>query len=85
MIHATNILALFQKLGLWEIIIILAAILLLFGGKRLPGLARSLARGIKSFKKEMKGAGDEFKNAMDMEDDPAPKSPDTSKDNSSDS
>ena len=38
-----------------EIIIILVVVLLLFGGKKLPELARGLARGLRTFKDEMKG------------------------------
>jgi len=66
--HAT-MLALFGRIGGWEILIILVAILLLFGGKRLPELARGLAKGIKSFKKEMKSVSSEVKDAMSTDDD----------------
>ncbi|MFT4551457.1 MAG: sec-independent protein translocase protein TatA [Chlamydiales bacterium] len=38
-------------LGAWEIIVILFVVLLLFGGKKLPELARSLGEGIREFKK----------------------------------
>ncbi|PJD95143.1 MAG: twin-arginine translocase TatA/TatE family subunit [Parachlamydia sp.] len=37
--------------GTGEIIVIFCVILLLFGGKRLPELARSLGKGIREFKK----------------------------------
>jgi len=37
--------------GATEILIIVFIVLLLFGGKRLPGLARSLASSIRSFRK----------------------------------
>lgn len=37
--------------GAIEIIIIVLIVLLLFGGKRLPGLAKSLADSIRSFRK----------------------------------
>lgn len=73
---ATNMLALFGRVGWMEILIILIAVLLLFGGKRLPELARGLARGIKSFRKEMKSVGDEMKDAMSTDDD----TPDSSED-----
>jgi len=42
-------------LGYGEVLIIFAIILLLFGGKRLPELARSLGKGIKEFKSAMTG------------------------------
>ncbi len=41
-------------LGTPEIIGILALLLLLFGAKRLPELARSLGQGIKEFRKSVK-------------------------------
>ncbi|MDP7163401.1 MAG: twin-arginine translocase TatA/TatE family subunit [Phycisphaerae bacterium] len=41
--------------GHWEIIIIVLAVLLLFGGKKLPELARGLGRGLRNFKEEIRG------------------------------
>lgn len=38
-------------IGGWEIILILAVIVLLFGAKKLPELAKGLGQGIKEFKK----------------------------------
>ena len=37
--------------GFWEILIIVFVLLLLFGGKRLPQLAKSVGESIKNFKK----------------------------------
>ncbi len=37
-------------LGVWELVIILAVLLLLFGAKRLPEMGRSLGRGMREFK-----------------------------------
>ena len=42
------------NLGIPEIAIIGAVILFLFGGKKLPDIARNLGKGIKEFKKEVK-------------------------------
>lgn len=42
-----------------EWIVILLIILLLFGAKRLPEIAKSLGKGIKEFKKAIKGEDDE--------------------------
>ena len=42
-------------IGTKEIIIVLAVALLIFGGKKLPELARGLARGLRTFKDEMMG------------------------------
>jgi len=46
---------LFGRPGLGEIILILLAILLLFGGSKLPQLGKGLGEGIRNFKKGLKG------------------------------
>ena len=45
--------------GPWQWIIIGLAILLLFGGKKLPELMKGLGGGIKEFKKATKEEGEE--------------------------
>lgn len=40
-----------QNMGPGQIILILAIVLLLFGGKKLPGLARSVGQSLNEFKK----------------------------------
>ena len=42
-------------LGAWEIVAIIAVVLLLFGGKKIPELMRGLGRGIKEFKEGKDG------------------------------
>ena len=42
------------RLGPTEIILILAIVLLLFGGKKIPELMRGIGKGVKSFKDGMK-------------------------------
>jgi sec-independent protein translocase protein TatA len=37
-------------LGGWEIVLILAVVLLLFGARKLPELAKGLGQGIREFK-----------------------------------
>jgi sec-independent protein translocase protein TatA len=39
-----------SKLGMGEWVLIIAVILLLFGGKKIPELMRGLGRGMKEFK-----------------------------------
>lgn len=51
----------------WEWIIIFLAILLLFGGKKIPELMRGLGKGVHSFRKGMQDAKKEME--MPIEDD----------------
>ncbi len=44
----------------WEWIIILVVVLLLFGGKKIPELMRSMGKGIKSFKAGLNDVADEI-------------------------
>ena len=45
---------LFYAIGPWQIIIIVAVILLLCGGKKIPELMGGFGKGIKEFKKATK-------------------------------
>ena len=45
-----NLLVLLGMVGPWQIIVILAIVLLLFGGKKIPELMKGLGRGVKEFK-----------------------------------
>ena len=56
------------NLGPWEIILILLVVLLLFGAKRLPELARGLGQGIKEFKGGMKDVKQEIEDATAEDD-----------------
>ena len=51
--------------GGWEMVVIALVILLLFGAKKLPELARGLGQGIREFKGAVNGAKDELKEAQD--------------------
>ncbi len=50
------------NLGTGEIIIILIVILLLFGAKRIPELARGIGRGVNSFRQGLNEVSDEINN-----------------------
>jgi sec-independent protein translocase protein TatA len=51
--------------GGWEIVLILAVVLILFGAKKLPELAKGLGTGIKEFKKATREVTDEVQKAAD--------------------
>ena len=53
------------NLGGGEIILILALVLILFGAKKLPELAKGLGTGIKEFKKATRDVTEEIHSAMD--------------------
>jgi sec-independent protein translocase protein TatA len=40
-----------MPIGTWELMIIFLAVLLLFGGKKIPEIARGLGKGIREFKR----------------------------------
>lgn len=48
-----------------ELLIILAIVVLLFGAKKIPDLAKGVGKGIKSFKKEMKDDEEELAEASE--------------------
>ena len=62
-------------LGWPEIVAILAVVLLLFGAKKLPELARGLGKGINEFKKASREVQDEIERAVEEPLPPAPRSP----------
>lgn len=63
------------NLGGGEIILILALVLILFGAKKLPELAKGLGTGIKEFKKATREVTDEVSRSMDESSTPANRLP----------
>jgi sec-independent protein translocase protein TatA len=62
---------LFAMLNGWEVVAILAIVLIIFGAKKLPELAKGLGQGIKEFRKSSREIQDEIQQAIDV-DAPAP-------------
>jgi len=60
-----NMHAMFAFLGWPEIVAILAVVLLLFGAKKLPELAKGLGSGIKEFKKASREVQDEIERSVE--------------------
>ncbi len=61
----------FLNLGTTELIVILVIVLLLFGAKRLPDLARGLGKSIQEFKKAAKEAENDIRQSIEEQ----PKTP----------
>ncbi|MDR1344670.1 MAG: twin-arginine translocase TatA/TatE family subunit [Tannerellaceae bacterium] len=60
-----NHLLFLPNLGTGEIIILALAILLLFGGKKIPELMKGIGKGVKNFKDGVKGLEDDI-NGTDL-------------------
>lgn len=58
-------------LGAWELTIIFAIILVLFGGKRLPHVASGLGQAIRNFRSALKGDSEESLPRLAEENPPA--------------
>ena len=52
----------FENLGFGELLIILLVVLVLFGSKKIPELAKGLGKGISEFKKGLRDVEDGIKN-----------------------
>lgn len=53
------------NLGAGEIIIIIFVLMIMFGGKKIPELAKGLGKGISEFKKGLHGTDDDDKNKFE--------------------
>ena len=62
-----NINLAFFNLGPWEILLILVVVLILFGAKRLPELARGLGQGVNEFRDAVDSSKKEIINGLDSE------------------
>ena len=69
-----NVMFALFNLGGGEIILILALVLILFGAKKLPELAKGLGTGIKEFKKATRDVSEEIHTAMEEPPPPPPRS-----------
>jgi sec-independent protein translocase protein TatA len=56
------------NISIWEILLLLLVLLLVFGPKRLPEMGRSLGRGMREFKDSITG---KHKDEEDVEEQPA--------------
>ena len=56
-------------IGTTEIVVIVAVVLLLFGGKKIPELMHGMGKGVKSFKDGMNGIDDSKQTTEDKKED----------------
>ena len=57
----------FAMLNGWEVVGILAVVLIIFGDKNLPEVGKGLGQGIKEFKKSSREIQDEIQQAIDVD------------------
>ncbi len=59
------------KIGIWEILLVLAVALIIFGPSKLPELGRSIGNGLREFRKATKDLKDTIsfdENDIDLDD-----------------
>lgn len=59
----------FGSVGVWEVILILAVLLLVFGAKRLPEIGSALGKGIREFKGSVREIESEINRPADRKGD----------------
>lgn len=64
--------AFIEGIGGPELLMIMFVVLLLFGGQKLPEVARGLGKTMREFKKAASGVEEEFKRALDETPAPPP-------------
>ncbi len=69
-IFQSTIFGFLQGIGTTELMIILLVVLLLFGPKKLPELARGMGRSIREFKKATSEIEEDIKTAIETEEKP---------------
>jgi len=57
----TSLTFILGMVGPWQIALIIAVVLLMFGGKKIPELMKGLGQGMKEFKDATKNEGDSDK------------------------
>ena len=55
-------------LGMWEILIILVVVLLIFGPRRLPEMAKGIGQSVREFRKGIKGMKEDIETEINKDD-----------------
>lgn len=66
-----------DMVGYWEILLIFLLVLLIFGGKKIPEVAKGLGKGIREFKKAKDEITDSFQDAINDDGAPSVKTEET--------
>jgi sec-independent protein translocase protein TatA len=64
------------NLGIWEILLIMVVVLLLFGAKRLPEVGSSIGKGIREFKRSISDTQDAILSSDEQRNNLPPRQPD---------
>jgi len=57
----------FENIGMGELLIILLVVLIFFGPKKIPEMAQGIGKGMREFKKAIKGVEDDLKNNINTD------------------
>lgn len=60
-------------LGIWELLIILVVVLLIFGPRRLPEMAKGIGQSVREFRKGIRDMKDDFEAGTGKDDKPVSK------------
>ena len=60
-----------MSIGIWQVVLILLIVLILFGAGKLPKVMGDVAKGVKNFKTGLKDEDDDDKKAITGEPEPA--------------
>ena len=67
-------------LGIWELLIILVVVLLIFGPRRLPDMAKGIGQSVREFRKGIRNIQSDISTAAETEEQDAATQSDTSVD-----
>jgi sec-independent protein translocase protein TatA len=57
----------FENIGMGELLIILLVVLIFFGPKKIPEMAQGIGKGMREFKKAIKGAEEDLKSSINTD------------------
>ena len=59
----------FENIGGSELLVVLIVVFIFFGPKKMPELGKNLGKGIREFKKAMRGVQQDIENVTKIDDD----------------